>query len=930
MVISMSSSKHVFKYSATAALVLLFSFGCSEQLSHEELLVRAQTAFDEGKMKAALVDTKTALQKNSASAAGRKLLGDIFLNQRNLTEAGYEYRKALDISQDAEVGALYAYTLVDSAQQEQLLELDRDGYFEFVAQSPRYLASLARAQAETGDTFSAEHTIEMAVAAAPDDQQVRLSRAIVLARHTGELEEPRELLKKLVADKPDYADAWSAYGRLSQALGNLESAASAFKKAQEINRYRLEDRIILLAVLIDQENYTAAEEELELLAKVAPNHPGVNYAQARVQLSQGNTKVALEKLSQVLNVAPRHVPSVYLSANANYQAGNFEAAETQLLSMLDMQPGNIQARQMLASIYLQQDELEQANRLSSRLVRESSQDTVSLIVLAQTLSKQKLHDKSAEVFAQLVEREPTLTKYRAAMGSELVQAGKAEQAIKVLVEAKQVDPTSWPVRASLAVAYAANGNVERANEEVAEYAALSPDHPGPGALAGRIALVQGDRERAAAEFTRSLELDPSNAKTREGLATLAMLNDDSGAAIEILNAGLQENPNDLKTLVNLAAVYEKRGEYELMTKTLRKAMESNPEALEPSLILARYSLSQREFGEAVRLLTEARKTHNDARVHQLLIVSFVELGQSEAAVNSSESLLALHPKNLQALRLAAQAQRVNRNLPGAETHLRKLLDLYPDDILSRKMLVEVLIVRQKWDDAGDQLAALPEGTIPEAALTLARGRVELKAGNMAEAEKLLRKAYSESPSTGSLVLLSGALWEQGKGNEATGMMEFWLESEPDDIQVLAQLGAYYATQGRSADSVRAYEKLVTLVPNDPTILNNLAWAYRKVDFSAALNYVEQALKIAPTNAAILDTKAMILYDKKEYKKALLTNQKSLDIDSQPDYRFHRAQILVATGDKEGAVKLLQGLTEGKAFTEQINAKILLARLTKEN
>ena len=172
-------------------------------------------------------------------------------------------------------------------------------------------------------------------------------------------------------------------------------------------------------------------------------------------------------------------------------------------------------------------------------------------------------------------------------------------------------------------------------------------------------------------------------------------------------------------------------------------------------------------------------TNGDPRIHQLLAGAFLALDQPGAAVNATRRLLELMPDNVRALRMAAQAERANGDLPAAERRLRQAVELQPQDVDSRKLLVEVLLQQNKLAETSEELAQLPPGVVPEPQLNLARGRLALTQGELEEAEALLRKAHGAAPSSNSLVFLSSTLLQQGKRDEAYRMLEGWLESAPE-------------------------------------------------------------------------------------------------------------------------------------------------------
>ncbi|MEQ8802615.1 MAG: tetratricopeptide repeat protein, partial [Haliea sp.] len=248
--------------------------GCSKPLSHDELLARATDAFAEGKLNAAEIDAKTALQQDTRSAEGRRLLGQVYLRQRALAEAAVEFEKSLESAQDPAVAVLYAEALLGAGDAQKLVDLHEDTGFAYLADEPAWLALVARAQAQSGDTFTAEHTLSRALELAPEDPQVRLAQAFVAVRHTGEIADAEAILKALTESHPEFEEAWSLYGSLKQARGDFATAEAAFATASKLNHFRLNDRLGLVATLVEQGKHEEAGKELEKLEQIIPDHPG--------------------------------------------------------------------------------------------------------------------------------------------------------------------------------------------------------------------------------------------------------------------------------------------------------------------------------------------------------------------------------------------------------------------------------------------------------------------------------------------------------------------------------------------------------------------------------------------------------------------------------------------------------------------------------
>ena len=308
-------------------------------------------------------------------------------------------------------------------------------------------------------------------------------------------------------------------------------------------------------------------------------------------------------------------------------------------------------------------------------------------------------------------------------------------------------------------------------------------------------------------------------------------------------------------------------------------------------------------------------------------LAFLKLEQPGAAVNAGRQLARLLPDDPLALRLAAQAERLDENLPEAAELLRKAVKLAPDDIQTRKLLIETLFLQGDLEGTSEELAKLPESFSGADLIDFARGRLALSLGDAEAAERLLRRAHQRQPNSASMLFLSSALLQAGKGDEALEMLESWAKANPEDGVILNQLGSLRAVRGEDEAAAAIYGKLLELYPDDVISMNNLAWSLREQDPDRALALVDKALEKAPGNPAILDTKAMALMYAGEFDAALATlDEVAGSAGEVPPVTFHRAQVLAAAGRKEEARALLEKLVAGQPFAEQKKAQALLETL----
>ena len=128
-----------------------------------------------------------------------------------------------------------------------------------------------------------------------------------------------------------------------------------------------------------------------------------------------------------------------------------------------------------------------------------------------------------------------------------------------------------------------------------------------------------------------------------------------------------------------------------------------------------------------------------------------------------------------------------------------------------------------------------------------------------------------------------------------------------------------------ADAQAQLEALLTLTPEDPLALNNLAWIYAERGDARARATAQKAYLRSPT-ADAADTLGWIMVRGGDAKAALpLLRQSSEKRPNQPGVQYHLAVALRDAGQPDDAVKLLQPLVQGpQAFAEKDDARKLLA------
>lgn len=636
-------------------LVLAFAVSaCSPEATEQELLDRARLAMERGDARAAEIDAKTALQENPDNANARRMVGESYMFQQNAVAAVDEFERALSVADDDEVRVLYARAMLSSGRGERLLELDGEGDFDSVGENPRYLATLARARAAAGELQRARDLMDTALASAPDDPFVTTSQALFLLVYSQAPEEARGVLQDTVSSHPEYADAWGLLAGIQQMSGELAEAETSYEKAVELNAYRFQDRLSLVAVRLDQGKTDAAEVDLQRMLANNPDHPGVNFLWASMLVESGDNAEALAALFKVLNDQPDHGGALYLSAVANIAEGNLATAQSQLNRLLSRHPGHLMGQLLLSNLHLRMGDPAAAGEVARGLLQYDDMNYPAMALLATALRAQGENGaESIELYERMATARPEAVEPRLALGAALLQAGDDATGIAQFHAARDLAPESAEVWERLIQAQLARGETAAARAEAEAYAEQQPRNPRPRIFLARIAQQENDIAGARVYFSEAeeqlreaLAAQPENMML-SGLLLNALMGQGKLEEADTVLAGLPEEaarqPAVLVARGRLALAGNRLADAESF---LRSAMNEDPGSMTLLWLTGAIDAQGREE-EAIELLNDwLADNPADAMVRNELASSYLQLGREREAAEHYQEVVESAPDNV--------------------------------------------------------------------------------------------------------------------------------------------------------------------------------------------------------------------------------------------------------------------------------------------
>ena len=220
-------------------------------------------------------------------------------------------------------------------------------------------------------------------------------------------------------------------------------------------------------------------ESIEVLDRVLAlqNLPGHHFDKALCALNIGDLALAEEELQTVLSVAPEHYGARLELGELLADRGEDQQAEMHFLRALDLQPGQVEARFRLAMVQLRAGRTGEAVAGFRRVLAEvpghlsatynlgralmalgEKEEGREVLVRFRELSR---HEETIENHLQYLQLEPTAVDVRIELARLLLEAGRTSEAVIQLETARRSGGPPGETNRLLAVAY---GRLGRAKE----------------------------------------------------------------------------------------------------------------------------------------------------------------------------------------------------------------------------------------------------------------------------------------------------------------------------------------------------------------------------------------------------------------------------------------------------------------------------------
>ena len=909
-----------------AALVLA---ACGGQ-SGADLAAAGKAAMDKRDYQAAIIQFKSALQKEPDSGDFRLQLGLALLEAGDPVSALVELQKAQELQvRDELVIPPLARALVAVGDETKLMAQYGSTQLADPKAQADLLTSLAAAHLTRNDTQRGAESADAALRLAPGYAPAIVLQARMKAAG-GDFDGALALLDGVLAKEPDNERAGVFKGEV-QWFGkqDRDGALATFKRVIERNPKSVAAHTSAITILNERSEREPARAQFAELKKVAPNHPDTIFFDAQFAFADGEFAKSREFTDRLLKAVPNNARVLELAGAADFRLGRLGEAEAFLGRALKNAPGRILSRQLLAQTYLRLNQPGKAIEALGPVIEGKTPDGTSLALAGEAFMRLGDNKRADDAFAAAAKVAPNDTRVRTSIALAEMARGNSSNAIAKL-EAVAADDKGARADIALVSARLRSNDLPGALKAIDNIEKKLPDKALAHHLRGRVLLIKRDLPAAAKSFEAALAKEPGYFPAIASLAAIDLDAKRPADARKRFEDHIKANPKSHQAHLSLAELAVRTGEEPTtVVKHLRDAVKANAGELQPHLMLVNQLLAS---GDTAAALTAAREAAaalpTNPVVQETLGRTQLAANDAASAVATFKQLTSQHGSNPAYQVRLAEAMLATQDFDGARRALDEALKVRPGFTPARRGLVSLLVRQDKPQEALAVARDIQKADPKDAAGFLLEGDIETSRRNFEPAAAAYRSALNLQKSTDIAVRLHMALRGGGKQAEADKLAAEWNRSNPKDVGFRYYEGDLALGRGDYAVAEGHYRAVLEAQPRNALAMNNVAYLLVKQGKPGALDLAKRANELLPGRPQLMDTMAMALAADKKLPQAIELQKSAIArAPNQPSLKLTLARLLIQSGDKAYARAELEELAKlGDKFRDQAEVSKLLASL----
>lgn len=472
---------------------------------------------------------------------------------------------------------------------------------------------------------------------------------------------------------------------------------------------------------------------------------------------------------------------------------------------------------------------------------------------------------------------------------------------------KTRDPRLARRAAQLAVE---SGQMEKAVDAFRQWQELEPNAALAGHLLSSILLRGGRLDEAKLEFVKQLKASEPNVATEfTQVFQQVAAYPDKAAALKLISELAQPYPNVAEARWAVAYLAHRAGDAEVALVEVQQARSLRPEWEVPVLLEAQLLL-KRDPQQALEGMRRYLSSYPDAREIRLQYArALLEQKQYKPARSEFQRLAKENPDNPDIAFAIALISLQLKDFKGAEEQLRQALgEGKKDQGRAQYYLGQLSEAKEDVDAALEHYRAVEEGEHRYAAQLRVVYLLNVRDGLEPARAYLQQIRIDNNQQRVQLLLVETQLLREAKRyEEAYKVLQQGLEKLPNHPDLLYEAAMLADKIDKHDVAEKLLRKLIQLQPNHAHAYNGLGYSLleRNERVAEALGLVEKALKLAPDDAAIMDSVGWGYYRNGRLDDSVNMLRRAYASNPDSEIAAHLGEVLWVRGDKDEARALLQ-------------------------
>jgi tetratricopeptide (TPR) repeat protein len=638
-----------------------------------------------------------ALRLDSTNWESHYNLALALLRKGDHSRAADELRSAIHEKPDSAAAHFALGTLLKNEQKWSLAKQEFNQTLKINPHQADASVALAEIAMKSGDHAAAISILQSALNSkppAPQAELLEIARAGTYAE-IGDREKALDILKTLVRDRPDSANAHFSLGELYARLDQQNTASDAlseYEQALRLDPGMEKARLASGTALISLKRYSEAVAALQQYVARLPKDDLGFFQLGLAYEGQNDLKEAARVLQHAAELNRKRPETLYALAHVLTEQGRSSDAISTLQAAAKLDPERAETHQQLALL------LDKAARKELATAERARYETL------------KSREEKATNVRKLNQQ-----------ANEFLQAGNPEAAVKAYRQALQLNPTDAKLRYNLSLALNKLGDQAAELAELLKAVQLDPNLSVAQNELGLIALNSGKHAEAEGRFRKAIAINSGYAEAKSNLAVLYSQKGKTDDAVKLFKQSIQDDPKYPKAHVNLGLIMAQRGAYAEAEQEFRSAIQTDPTNVEAFAALGMLAAKTDHGAEAVKIFRKAVALNpNSADAHLNLGIALVdqydrpgglqefmeatrlnpksaaahydlgrfyfETGKYAEAREQLQQASKLQPNFVNALYFLALTERQNNNLSVSTELFQKVVSLQPDNADAQYLL----------------------------------------------------------------------------------------------------------------------------------------------------------------------------------------------------------------------------------------------------